>query len=595
MTEQTIEIALLLAILAFTLASFAREWLPLDATALVSLGLLLGFDLVTVEQAVAGFSNPAVVTVLMMFILSEGLVQSGLVRRIGYRIAAYARESSWRASAILLTLTGFISGFINNTAAVSIFIPVGTSLAEHYRISPSKVLMPLSYAAIVGGTCTLIGTSTNLLVSALAVQHGYAAFTMFEFLWVGGVFFAVGMAYTLFVAIRWLPDRLGPSTLTGKYQMASYLTEVKVPPGSNLIGHTVLSEQISDRYRINVLEILRGKQRIATDIRNTPLAEDDTLIIRGAMQDIVAFKEQRGLLLLSDTKLDDADIADANNILAEVQLSPMSRLIGQTLQEVEFRKRYGCFVLALNRTGEVMRDKLAWVALKPWDTLLVFGPRQRVEGLQGLEDFMPVKELTVRLGLTKRWWVAAITLPVVVLLAASGAMGILEAAILGVVFLLVAGAIRMQQAYTAIDWSVIFLLVAILPLGVAMEETGLANMIGEGIVALGAPFPAIVVLSLVILVTSVLTAFITNNSAAVLMVPIALSVAGEMGVNGKPFLMAVAFAASLSFATPTGYQTNAMVLGPGGYKFMDYMKVGLPLTVILWLLATVLIPWMWPF
>ncbi len=595
MTGLTIEIALLLAILAFTLASFTREWLPLDATALVSLGLLLGFDLVTAEQAVAGFSNPAVVTVLMMFILSEGLVQSGLVRRIGYRIAAYARDSSWRASAILLTLTGFISGFINNTAAVSIFIPVGTSLAEHYRISPSKVLMPLSYAAIVGGTCTLIGTSTNLLVSALAVQHGYAAFTMFEFLWVGGVFFAVGMAYTLFVAIRWLPDRLGPSTLTGKYQMASYLTEVRVPEGSSLIGHTVLSEQISERYRINVLEILRGKQRIATDIRNTPLAEDDTLIIRGAMQDIVAFKEQRGLLLLSDTKLDDADISDANNILVEVQLSPMSRLVGQTLQEVEFRKRYGCFVLALNRTGEVMRDKLAWVALKPWDTLLVFGPRQRIEGLQGLEDFMPVKELSVRLGLTKRWWVAAVTLPVVVLLAASGAMGILEAAILGVVFLLVAGAIRMQQAYTAIDWSVIFLLVAILPLGVAMEETGLASMIGEGIVAFGAPFHAIIVLSLVILVTSVLTAFITNNSAAVLMVPIALSVAGEMGVDGKPFLMAVAFAASLSFATPTGYQTNAMVLGPGGYKFMDYMKVGLPLTVILWLLATVLIPWMWPF
>lgn len=595
MTGLTIEIALLLAILAFTLASFTREWLPLDATALVSLGLLLGFDLVTAEQAVAGFSNPAVVTVLMMFILSEGLVQSGLVRRIGYRIAAYARDSSWRASAILLTLTGFISGFINNTAAVSIFIPVGTSLAEHYRISPSKVLMPLSYAAIVGGTCTLIGTSTNLLVSALAVQHGYAAFTMFEFLWVGGVFFVVGMAYTLFVAIRWLPDRLGPSTLTGKYQMASYLTEVRVPEGSSLIGHTVLSEQISERYRINVLEILRGKQRIATDIRNTPLAEDDTLIIRGAMQDIVAFKEQRGLLLLSDTKLDDADISDANNILVEVQLSPMSRLVGQTLQEVEFRKRYGCFVLALNRTGEVMRDKLAWVALKPWDTLLVFGPRQRIEGLQGLEDFMPVKELSVRLGLTKRWWVAAVTLPVVVLLAASGAMGILEAAILGVVFLLVAGAIRMQQAYTAIDWSVIFLLVAILPLGVAMEETGLASMIGEGIVAFGAPFHAIIVLSLVILVTSVLTAFITNNSAAVLMVPIALSVAGEMGVDGKPFLMAVAFAASLSFATPTGYQTNAMVLGPGGYKFMDYMKVGLPLTVILWLLATVLIPWMWPF
>jgi di/tricarboxylate transporter len=595
MSPGTIDVVLLLAILAFTLASFAREWLPLDTTALVSLGLLLGFDLVTPEQAIAGFSNPAVVTVLMMFILSDGLVQSGLVRRIGYRIAAWGRDSSWRATTILLSLTGFISAFINNTAAVSIFIPVGTSLAEHYRVSPSKILMPLSYAAIVGGTCTLIGTSTNLLVSALAVQHGYEPFTLFEFFWVGGVFFAVGMVYTLFVAIPWLPDRQRSSTLTGKYQMAPYLTEVKVPTGSSLVGKTVLSEQISDRYRINVLEILRGKQRIATDIRNTPLAEGDTLIIRGAMTDIVAFKEQRGLLLLSDTKLDDADIADENNILAEVQLSPLSLLIGQTLEEIDFRKRYGCFVLALDRTGEMIRDKLAWVSLKPWDTLLVFGPRQRVEGLQGIDDFMPLKELSVRLGLTKKWWVAAVTLPAVVLLAAFGVVGILEAAILGVVFLLVTGGIRMQQAYSSIDWSVIFLLVAILPLGVAMEETGVARAIGEGIVTFGAPFPPMMVLSLVILVTSVLTAFITNNSAAVLMVPITLSVAAELGVDGKPFLMAVAFAASMSFATPTGYQTNTMVLGPGGYKFMDYVKVGLPLTVILWLLATVLIPWMWPF
>ena len=358
------------------------------------------------------------------------------------------------------------------------------------------------------------------------------------------------MAYTLFVAIRWLPDRPRSATLTGKYQMAPYLTEVQVPEGSSLVGRTVLSEQISDRYRINVLEILRGRQRIATDIRNTPLEQGDTLIIRGSMTDIVAFKEQRGLLLLSDTKLDDADIADDNAILAEVQLSPLSLLIGQTLEEIDFRKRYGCFVLALDRTGEMIRDKLAWVPLKPWDTLLVFGPRQRVEGLQGLEDFMPLKELTMRLGLSKRWWVAAVTLPVVVLLAALGVMGILEAAILGVVFLLATRTIRMQQAYNSIDWSVIFLLVAILPLGVAMEETGLAAQIGEGIGLFGDSFSPTVVLSMAILVTSVLTAFITNNSAAVLMVPIALSVAGELGVNGKPFLMAVAFAASLSFATP---------------------------------------------
>ncbi len=591
----TLQIALLLGILAFTLASFVFEWLPLDATALVSLGLLLVANLVSPEQAIAGFSNPAVVTVLMMFILSEGLVQSGLVRRIGYRIARAAGSSSWKASTLLLTLTGFISAFINNTAAVSLFIPVGRHLAEHYRVSPSKVLLPLSYAAIFGGTCTLIGTSTNLLVSALAVSHGEEAFHLFEFLRLGGVLFVVGMLYNHFVVTRLLPDRPAPPSLTRKYQMGAYLTEFKVPRGSNLTGRTVLEEQLSDRFRINVLEIIRGKKRIATDIRHTPLEPADTLIVRGSMEDIVAFNEQSDLLLLSDTKLDDSDLADANNILAEVQLAPTSRLIGESLNEIDFRKRYGCFVLALNRTGEVIREKLAWVKLKPWDTLLVFGPRQRVEGLQSQqEDFIPLQELDMRLRLTRHWWVGALTIPIVVVLAATGVMSLLKAAILGVVLLLATRTLRIQQVYRSIDWTVIFLLVAILPLGTAVETTGLAKILAERIVDAGAPFGPEVVLSLVILVTSVLTSFITNNSAAVLMVPIAVSVAARLGVDAKPLLMGVAFAASMSFATPMGYQTNAMVLGPGGYRFMDYVKVGVPLTLILWLVSSLLIPMIWP-
>ena len=591
----SLDIALLLGILAFTLTSFVLEWLPLDATAMISLGLLLLFDLVTPEQAVAGFSNPAVVTVLMMFILSEAVVQSGLVRRIGYRIAAYARGSSGRAQTVLLILTGFISGFINNTAAVSIFIPVGTSLAEHYRISPSRILMPLSYAAIFGGTCTLIGTSTNLLVSSLAVDHGLEPFGMFEFFYLGGILFVLGMVYNQFLVPRLLPDRLtAQPSLTRKYEMGRYLTELHVHQRSDIVGKTVLSEQVSDRYRINVLEIIRGKQRIATDIRHTPLQPGDTLIVRGSMEDILALKEQRRLLLLSDTKIDDTDVADANNILAEFQLSPTSPLVGETLYEIDFRKRYGCFVLALNRTGEVIREKLAWVPLKPFDTLLVFGPRQRVEGLQGLEDFIPLKELSVRLRLTRRWWIGAVTIPLVVILAATGVMSILKSAILGVVLLIATRALRIQQAYAAVDWTVIFLLVAILPLGTAMEQTGLAEIIGDGLVGAGAPFGPVVVLSLVILATSVLTSFITNNSAAVLMVPIVISVALELGVDVRPFLMGVAFAASMSFATPTGYQTNTMVLGPGGYRFTDYVRVGTPLTVLLWITTSLLIPLIWP-
>ncbi|HSL82409.1 MAG TPA: sodium:proton antiporter [Thermoanaerobaculia bacterium] len=590
----TLDIALLLGILAFTLASFVREWVPVDVTALTTLGLLLLCRLVSVEEAVAGFSNPAVVTILMMFILSNGLVQSGLVRRIGHRIVRLAKRSSRRASLILLGLTGVISAFINNTAAVSIFIPVATSVANQYRIRPSKLLMPLSYAAIFGGTCTLIGTSTNLLVSALAADHGLPAFSMFEFLRLGGLLFATGMVYNQLIVTRVVPDREGGASLTRKYGMGAYLTEVKIPDGSNLVGRTVLAEQISDRYRINVIEILRGKRKIATDIRHVPLKPGDTLIVRGAVEDIMAFKEQRQLLLLSDTKLDDADLADENNILAEFQLSPTSRLVGQSLNEIDFRKRYGCFVLALNRTGEVIRDKLALIPLKAWDTLLVFGPRQRIEGLQGLEDFIPLQELSMRLALTRRWWISASVIPLVVALAATGILSILESAILGVVVLLVTGALRIQQAYQSIDWTVIFLLVGILPLGIAIEKTGLAAMLARGIVGVGEPLGAVATLALIILVTSILTELITNNSAAVLMVPISFAVAGQLGVDPKPLLMGVAFAASMSFATPTGYQTNTMVFVPGGYRFNDFLKAGLPLNLLFWLMASLLIPVIWP-
>ncbi len=590
----TPDVLLLLAILVYTFLAFAFEWLPIDVVALSCLGLLLVFDLVSPEQAISGFSNPAVITVMMMFILSDGLVHSGVVTRLGYRIHQISAGSHWRASVLLLGLTGVLSAFMNNTAAVSIFMPVAIHLAKHHRFSPSKILLPLSYASIFGGTCTLIGTSTNLLVSALAVEHGLPALGVFEFFLLGSLLFAVGMAYNLLVAMRFLPSRTILSSLTRKYHLSAFLTELRVPEGSKLAGRTVLDEQVSDRFRLNVLEILRGEEKIAVDLRHTRLQPGDVLLLRGAMDDILTFKEEYGLLLLTDVKLTDSDLSDDKNILAEIQLSPLSSLVGQTLKEIDFRKRYGSFVLALNRTGEMIRDKLAFIPLRRWDTLLVFGPRARVESLDELDDFLPLQEHEVRLHLPQSWWVSAAIIPLVMVLAALGVMSILKAAILGAVALLVTGNLSVERAYKAVNWTVIFLLAAVLPLGIAMENTGLAAAIGEGMSRLGAALGPLAVLSAVILVTSLLTEVISNNAAAVVMVPIALSAAQVLGVDSKPFLMAVAFAASASFLTPMGYQTNAMVYGPGGYRFMDYIKVGAPLKVVFWLIATFAIPILWP-
>jgi di/tricarboxylate transporter len=590
-----VDVAILIGILIFAVGSFALQKLPVDVTALATLALLLLFRLVTPEQAISGFSNEAVVTVLLMFILSSSLVQSGVVTRVGHRIAQMSGRSAWKASALLIVGTGVLSAFINNTAAVALSMPLGLLLAKHYRFSPSKILMPLSFASIFGGMCTLIGTSTNLLVSSMAAQRGLPRFGMFEFFAVGGVLFALGMAYNVFVMKPLLPARSVHSSLTHKYQMSAYLTEVRVPEGSRLVGKTVVAEEISERFRLNVVEILRGPRKISIDLRSTALEPDDILLVRGTMEDILSLKQHFGLLLLSEVKLDDSDLNDESNILMELQLTPMSQLTGQSLKRIDFRKRFACFVLALDRTGELIHDKLALIPLKAWDTLLVFGPRARVEALVALDDFTPLQELDVKLHLHRRWWLSAAVIPGVMVAAATGVLPLLTAAILAVVLLLVLRVFTIQEAYKAVDWTVIFLLAAILPLGLALENTGLAALIGHRLAAFASPYGPTAVLALVVLATMVLTEFISNNSAAVLMVPVAFSIAGELGVDPKPFMMGVAYAASMSFLTPIGYQTNTMVYGPGAYRFTDYTRAGAPLALTFWVVTSLLIPLVWPF
>jgi len=588
------QVAILLVIIAWTLAAFVREWLPLDVVALTTLALLLIFDLVTPQEAIAGFSNDAVITVMMMFVLSDGLVRSGMISRLALKIAQYAGDSHRLASVALMTFTGFLSAFINNTAAVGMFMPVAIHLGKHYRVSPSKLLLPLSFAGIIGGTCTLIGTSTNLLVSSLAVEAGQPAFGLFEFAGLGLVLFAVGMVYNVFIGMRLLPDRGGPASLTRKYKIGGYLTELRIPEGSPLVGRTVFEENVSSRFELNVLEVIRGREKITTDLRNTRLAVGDVLIVRAVMDDILAFKSRYKLLLLTDVKLNDTDLADERNVLQEVQLSPTSRLAGLSLAEIDFRKRYGSFVLALKRPGELMRRKIAFIPLKHWDTLLVFGPRARVEALNTEDDFLPLEELEVRLHLSKYWWRSLVILPVVVLLAAFGVMSILEASIVGVVAMILTRVLTIQQAYKAINWTVIFLIAAILPLGTAMEKTGLARQLGEGLAAVGADWGPLALIAMIYIATSLLTEFLSNASAAVLMVPIAVATAQTLGLDERALLMAVTFAASSSFLSPVGYQTNAMVHGPGDYRIVDYLRTGGPLKLIFLVLTTFLIPVFWP-
>lgn len=586
--------ALLIALLVFMLLAAAREWMAVEVVALVVLAALLVSGQITLPEATSGFSDPAVLTVLMMMILSEAVSESGVVAQVGHRITRWTGGRPRLQIIGLLAVTGLLSMFINNTAAVAMFIPIAIQLAKQMRISPSRLLLPLNYAAIFGGTCTLIGTSTNILVSSLAADRGLAPLTMFEFLRMGVFYFALGMAYSLLL-VRFLPDRGDPESLTGKYQLATYLTEVRVPAGSPLVGRTVVDVGISDRYFLNVLEILRGSRKIAFDLRSTPIEAGDALIVRGSMQDIVTFKEQQGLHLLSDIKMTDSELADQQNILAEMQLSPSSTLEGASLREIDFRHRFGAFVLALSRAGESIRERLGQIRLKRWDTLLVFGPRRAVEQLYKLDDFLPLQEIDLRLRLHRRWWLHALTLIGVVVAATAFGIDILTAALVGVVLLLASRTVKVQRVYRSVQWSVFFLLAATIPLGLAVEKSGLADQLGGWLATHGAAAGPWIALSLLYLATMILTELLSNASTAVLMVPVALSTASALGVDPKPLVMAVTFAASNGFVTPIGYQTNAMVYGAGNYRFTDFLKAGIPLNLLFWILSSFLLPVLWPF
>ncbi len=586
--------ALLVVLVVFLVVATALDWLAIEVAALVVLAGLLVGGLVTLDEAVSGFSDGAVLTVLLMMILSSALVDSGLVAHLGHRLGRLSRGSFGGAVALLLLVAVSHSLFANNTATIAMLLPIAIQIAKQHRTSSSRLLLPLNYAVIIGGTLTLVGTSTNLLVDSLARDRGLPGFTMFDFTPMGLIYVAVGLVYCWFLVKR-LPDRQGGDDLTSKYQLSSYLTELSVPKGSRLTGKTVVEERIADRFRLTVLEIVRGKRKIAFDLRSTPIETDDILIVRGTMLDIVQFKEALGLLLLSDVKLSDTDLAGAETVLIEVQISPSSMLEGSTLQEVDFRRRFGAFVLALARTGEVIREKLASIPLRRWDTLLLLGHRRQIEQVLERDDFLPLQELDLRLRLHPRWWLQAIAAVGVVAVAALTKVPLLAAALVGVVVLLASGAAKIQRVYRAVNWSVFFLLAATLPLGIAIDKTGLAAQAGAALADFGQRFGPWGALSAIYFVTMVVTELLSNAATAVIMVPIALTAAHALGVDSRPFLFAVAFAASNGFVTPLGYQTNAMVYGAGNYRYSDFLRAGIPLNLLFWILSSLLIPVFWPF
>ena len=580
---------------------FVMEILPIEVTAMGAIGILLLFDVLTWQEAISGFSNPAVITIGAIFILSRALVKTGFLEVFADFLAKKGGNRKWLTIFIFLLTVSIISGFINNTAAVAIFIPLGIDLCQRFRISPTKVLLPLSYAAIFGGTLTLIGTSTNLVVSSIMEGMNMAPFSMFEFTKLGLIFLVLGTLYNMIISKWFMPSRSIISSLTRKYHMGSFLTEFKVGEDSPLIGNAYKDLDISQKYNLQVYKIIRDSENIRFNLQNIIIREGDIFLVHINVKDMLKFKDDMKVLLLTDVKMNVAELTGKNHVIVEGLVSQQSALIGKTLQEFDFRNRYGSFVLAVKRQRELLRDKIAHIRLKFSDTLLIMVPKERLEILRTSNNLIVLEELDIHLRYERYWWFSILVIPAVMLLVAFGVIPIVKAAILGAILLLVMRTLSIQDAYESISWSVIFLIASLVPMGIAIQKTNLDEVTGNLIIGIGTligggeGLDPVIILAVLYGVTFILSAFISNVAVAVMLTPIGIMLATILNVDPRPFLVAICFGASCSFMTPMGYQTNMMVFAPGQYRLKDFFQMGIPLTLVFWITAVYWIPRFWAF
>ena len=555
------EIALVILIMVAAVVLFATERFSVDVVAIMILGALLVLKLVTPEEGLSGFSNPATVTVAAMFVLSAGLQKTGSLALFGRLLTRWGSNQFLLLMLIMLPI-GVVSGFINNTAAVAVFLPLVLTTAAARKVSASKLLIPLSFASQFGGVCTLIGTSTNLLVSSISQQSGYGAWTLFEFSKLGIIMFAAGVVYFLVVG-QWILPARRREELTEEYQLSEYITELQVMEGSKLIGKTVLESDLRREFKISVLELLRGGNKLWSPTRE-PIQEGDILLVEASMKQIMEVKGELGLEIAAEFKLKDELMKSKDLKLVEALVAPRSRFIGHTLRSLDFHRSYNAIVLSLRRRAKTIHEKLNSTRLQFGDAMVLLGPKEKMDKLRSDKNLLFLGEIEEPSLRRERVPMALGIMLLVIGLAALNVFPILVSAILGCLAMVLTRCMTLEQAYEAIDWKVILLLAGILPLGIALQKSGAAEFVSNNLFGYLGKHGPVVMLAAVYLVTAVLTECMSNNAAAVLLAPIAISGAVKLGVDPKPFLMAVTFAASTSFATPVGYQTNTRVYSAGG-------------------------------
>jgi di/tricarboxylate transporter len=584
-----------LAIVILAVILFVLEPIPVDMTAmavLVSLVILQPWTGISPTEAVSGFSNPATITVLAMLILSEGVRRSGVVQQLGGWLSRIAAKGKKRQLAFTIGLAGPLSGFINNTPVVALMIPMVTDMAHRGKVSPSKLLIPLSYASMMGGMLTLIGTSTNLLASDLSGRLIGRSFSMFEFTSLGGVVLLIGGAYLMLIAPKLLPERVKPrEDYLQEYDVGAYLTELQFTEESPLIGTTVGEFLAQTDLEFDIVSQVRDDEIYHEAVSNKEIRADDIFVIhanRGTLKRILTME---GIRPSSNGEFESGALG--YDSLVEIIIPPGSELVGKRLDDVAFAENYDAVVLALRHRGETIRERMEGETLRAGDTLLLQGTERMIEMLRQAPSVVVLRTEDTS---TPQPWRIALSLGIVaavVLVAALDILPIMVSSLTGVVAMVVLGLLRPNEIYESVDWNVIFLLAGIIPLGLAMQKTGLAGYLGQGVALTGAVLPAIAVLWVFYITTALITEVISNNASVLLMIPVAVETATSIGANAFSFVLVVTFAASMAFMGPIGYQTNLFVYGPGAYKVGDFFRVGAPLQTLMSVVVVAGIWFLW--
>lgn len=590
----TPQIATVLILLLAALALFATERIPVDIVSVLLVLALILTGTLTVDEALAGFGHDVVITIASLFVLTGGLVKTGLVDAVGRRLHRLAGGNEFRLTALVMVVAAASASVMKNTTTTAMLLPVVMGIAERARIQPSKLLMPLAFGAILGGTTTLIGTSTNLAVSAALPRYGLAPYSMFELTPVGLAIVGVGLTYMLLIGLRLLPARGSAArSLTERYHIREYVSEVIVLPNSPLVGRSVAEADLSEALDLTVIGVLRDEGKRLAPHSTEKIKAGDLLLVRGRVEEILRVKTEAGIEIKPDFKLSDRDLRDGEMQLFEVMILRGSALIGRTLKRLQFRERYGLTVLALNRHGVSLLAKMSDVPLRFGDVLLVQGRREDVERLAADGNLLILQDVSQRGTRTgkQKWALAAFAL--FLALSVTKAVPLVVAVLAGVLLLLATRTINAQEIYGLIEWRLVVLIAGLISFSAAMEKTATDQYLADLIVRAVGEHGGTAVLAGFFLLTVFLTQPMSNQAAALVVLPVAVKTALALGLNPRTFAVAVTYAASCSFLTPLE-PACVLVYAPGRYRFFDFIKVGSILTLAVFLVVMLLVPMAWP-